>query len=234
MARPILSNSMGMQHFCSMAYSSGPSTFFLPPQSMSFHNANANAGESSMSALTPSTPRLNLAPVTFTVHNASGRSRITNVNGDSITTNNISYVRCYCMARDGDRDETRCRCAHRTGAAEEEGREALALALALALILSLALALAKHRAEAQAEHDRDDQRNPQQTPAAAAAAVSIQFNLALGGPSCEGQIVISYRVVAVSTGAFFFCSEGNRTVRSHFGKSVIYASFSAMPRQHHP
>ncbi|KZP26370.1 hypothetical protein FIBSPDRAFT_1040910 [Athelia psychrophila] len=180
-----------------MSYSSGPSTFFLPPQSMNFHddNENASAGEPSTSALTASAPQygLNLPPVTFTVHNAGGHSRITNVNGDHITTN-INCVRCYCVARDedgggdGDGDEARRRCAHRTGASGEEGREALALALALALLLSLALALAKHRAEAQAEHDRDDKRSPQTPAAAAAAAVSIQFNLALGGPSCEGQI----------------------------------------------
>ncbi|KZP26383.1 hypothetical protein FIBSPDRAFT_949560 [Athelia psychrophila] len=155
-------------------------------------NENENGGESSTGALTASTSAtpncrvdMQLAPANFTSNYTGDRGRITNIFGDQTTTNNYG-CRC-CGAGDGDRSgrEARRRCATRTGDAEEGDHEALT----------------QHRprsGECDGQRDIPDSPDSKQSPSVAAvAAVSIHFNLALGGPACEGQILISYRVVAV-------------------------------------
>lgn len=155
---------------------------------------------------------MQLAP-TFTVHNAGGRSRVTNVYGDHTTNTTINCGGCCCVARDADGGEIRRRCATRAQDAEEEDHEALS-----------STRRRTRAPESESQQGRadspEDTRKPSVSPllhfsvrrgfsdvqrqTAAAAAVSIQFNLALGGPSYESQIVISCGVVAVSTGALFF------------------------------
>ncbi|KZP26395.1 hypothetical protein FIBSPDRAFT_1040922 [Athelia psychrophila] len=174
---------------------------------MSFHdeheseNENENAGAPIASAST-SAPNYRLSvpltPVTFSVNNAGGRSRIINIYGDN---NHIDSARYYYSGRDGGGEEIRRRRATRAGEAEEAEEEDHE-------------ALVQHRTRtpstAPGEYEYDGRRDGggssdnRRSPPMAAAAMSIQFHVALNGPPCEAQIVITYRVVAVSTGVLFF------------------------------
>lgn len=92
-------------------------------------NAQMQVGKSTILALAPAHKRhrldtLQLVPVTFTVNNAGGRSKITNVYGDHITTSTTN-INCACAR--WDRRERCRRRAEKAGNAEEEDLEGLAL-----------------------------------------------------------------------------------------------------------
>ncbi|KZP26366.1 hypothetical protein FIBSPDRAFT_949541 [Athelia psychrophila] len=186
----------------------------------------------------------------FTSHN-TGRGKIINIAGDYIKITNcvcegaartenaeeevhtaLAHHRTQAQSKRDDRDDSpdhkrseegRRRRATRTGHAEdaeEEDHEALA----------------HHRTRAPAsQQDRDDSPDNKRSSSTPAAAVSIQFNLTVGGPSCEGRIVVSYRVVAVSTGAFFLRhTRGPQSLRLWVLRRIPPSRFKVTAHTHGP
>lgn len=194
--------------------------FFLPPQPMNFHDEyeNESAGESSTAGrASTSTAISNMQlAATFAVHNARGSSRITNVHGD-YTTHINNYVR---LSRDRrERSHRRRRRAMRTADAAEEGNEALS-----------STRRRTRAPESESQRGRADSPEDTRKPSMAAAAVSIQLNLALRGPPYEGQIDISCRVVAVSTGALvFFLSDRMGTPLQRMGIIRDHQALGTVP-----
>ncbi|KZP22114.1 hypothetical protein FIBSPDRAFT_492322 [Athelia psychrophila] len=169
---------------------------------MSLNDDREYAVESSIAGLaasTSSSPVLEtLVPVSvmFTTNNTGGSSMVNNICGDQV----INCLHCHCILE------------------EENGGEAAA-----------ELRILQHRrrglvidqiecAESNTHPDEvqprmrawsgeskrgpDDSETPQKP--AVAAAVSIQLHIDLVGQPCEAQIVITYRMVAASSCAFFF------------------------------
>ncbi|KZP26357.1 hypothetical protein FIBSPDRAFT_949533 [Athelia psychrophila] len=189
---------------------------------MNFYDENENesAGESSTAArASTSTAISNMQlAATFAVHNARGSSRITNVHGDHIT-NNINYVRVNWNGGESRRRRQRRRHATRTAEAAEEGHEALS-----------STRRRTRAPESESQRGRADSPEDTRKPSMAAAAVSIQLNLALRGPPYEGQIDISCRVVAVSTGALvFFLSDRMGTPLQRMGIIRDHQALGTVP-----